>query len=91
MMTDFIFATLDKRFSDTWYVHCMIYYLLKFHHDSPPRTRIGDDRYQAKIDRKEKEPPFLTVGDSREIGNHDIITNCVVNRQPYALKILTTH
>ena len=33
-MTGFIFATLDKRFSDTWYVHCMIYYLLKFHHDS---------------------------------------------------------
>mmetsp|Transcript_8896 Transcript_8896/g.30026 ORF Transcript_8896/g.30026 Transcript_8896/m.30026 type:complete len:104 (-) Transcript_8896:792-1103(-) len=34
MMTDFIFATLDKRFSDTWCVYCMLFCVLKFHRDS---------------------------------------------------------
>jgi len=34
MMTDFIFATLDKMFSDTWAVYCMICCLLKLHRDS---------------------------------------------------------
>ena len=34
MMTDFIFATLDKLFSDIWAVYCMIYCPLKLHRDS---------------------------------------------------------
>jgi hypothetical protein len=34
MMTEFIFATLDKLFSDTWDVYYMICCLLKLHRDS---------------------------------------------------------